>query len=380
MNLYFDNASTSYPKPKQVLEAIVDYINNCGGTYGRASYGRIVGATMIVEECRDLLGEMLGLEDGSNIFFTQNATHAANVVLKGLDWGAKAKVLISPLEHNAVMRPLQDLSQTKNVQFEVLPSLEDGMIDCQALKRIETKGVSLLIVNHQSNVNGVIQPLSEVCLWAKSRELKVMIDATQSVGYQNIDLKDLGVDYCIFTGHKGLQGCNGVGGFYAKDPDSIKELMQGGTGSLSDSYLMPKALPDRFEAGTPNITGIVGLCAALKNPLKANHTRDDFNTLLQKIKLINSVDVYCARDFENPTAQGEVFSITHKTLSASELCEILYEKYGIETRQGLHCAPLAHKTLGTFSQGGTVRFSLSPNHSVADLEFLFNSIYEICMQ
>ncbi len=367
MNLYFDNASTSFPKPAEVAQGITHYINQCGGTYSRASYPRVAEATMIAEDCRDLLAQKLGAQSGDNIFFTRNATEGANLILKGI--GLSKKVIISPLEHNAIMRPLSELA----LEYEVFSSNENGQI---ILQDIDTQDIELAIINHQSNVNGLIQEIELISQWAKKRDIKIMIDATQSAGYTPIKLDEWDIDYCVFTGHKGLQGCNGIGGFYAKDPESVKELIQGGTGSASDSYFMPEVLPDRFEAGTPNLTGIAGLLAALEHPLKRAHTKENFKYLLDELSKIESLKLYCANDLSH---QGEVFSLTHHTLSPSDICESLFYDFGIEARCGLHCSPLAHRTLGTFPEG-TTRISLSPSHTEQELDYLLSAIKKICTQ
>ncbi|MFI3330317.1 MAG: aminotransferase class V-fold PLP-dependent enzyme [Rikenellaceae bacterium] len=370
MNLYFDNASTSFPKPKQVSEAIADYINNCGGTYSRASYPRVAEAIMIAEQTRDLLAQKLSADSGENIFFTKNATEGANTILKGIDFKEGDKILVSPLEHNAIMRPLTEIG----VEYSVLPCDKKGKI---LLQGIDTKDVALVIINHQSNVNGLIQDMDSISKWAKERGLKIMLDATQSAGYIEVKITDWDLDFCIFTGHKGLGGVNGIGGFYAKEPKNLKELIQGGTGSASDSYFMPDVLPDRFEAGTPNLVGIVSLLTALEHPLERKHTREDFNNLIQSLLDINDLNIYISDNYENKNTQGEVFSLTHNSISTASFCESLFYDFNIETRQGLHCSPLAHKSLNTFPSG-TVRISLSPSHTQQDLKYLLSAIIKIC--
>ena len=374
MNLYFDNASTSFPKPPMVAEAIAACITNCGGTYGRGAYPRVLSSTSIVEECRDLVGELLGLDSGDNIFFTANATGGSNTILKGLSARLKDKTIYTtPLEHNAVMRPLEYLKEVCNITVKTLPAAIDGRVSVNELCHIDDK-IALVIINHQSNINGVIQPIEEIAEWAKSNGIQIMVDTTQSLGDTAINVAQLGVDFLIFTGHKCLYGPTGIGGFYAKNPEDIEPLIHGGTGSNSDSYAMPTKYPDKFEAGTPNIIGAAGLKAALENRPKYQHTKADFVELISAVESIPGVTLYRSLDME---FQGSLFSITHKTVTPSTISKKLSEEYNIETRQGLHCSPAAHNYLGTMPMG-TVRLATSPYHTKEDFEFLINSLNVIC--
>lgn len=373
MNLYFDNASTSFPKPLAVADAVSAYIRECGGTYGRASYSRVFQATSIVEQCRDGIARIIGAAKCENVFFTMNATQGANTVLKGLGLH-DCRVLVSPLEHNAVMRPLQYLADNNGVVVEVLPSDECGRVDVKRLNDVDLGGVALIVVNHQSNVNGVIQPVAEIAAW--SGVVPVMIDASQSIGYGDIKVDEWGVDYLVFTGHKGLLAPTGTGGFFARNPNKINTYIHGGTGSKSDSYQMPDIYPDRFEAGTPNIAGLVGLAAALENRPKPLHGFDDFCNCVNTLRQTPGVTVYASVESCRQDMQAEVFSFTHSKYSTSELCDLLYRNHGCEIRAGLHCSPLAHKTLGTLPEGA-LRLSFSPFHTPEDITTLTNAIISL---
>lgn len=366
---YFDNASTSFPKPAAVGEAIYHYLNEQGGTYGRAAYTRVIESTTMVENCRDHLAGLLGVSQGEHLFFTPNATTAANSILKGLS--LQGRILVSPLEHNAIMRPLCSLNGQHPLRWEVLPHHADGSVDIDKLPAIDRTGVSLVIINHQSNVNGVIQPLEEICRWAD--EIPVMADLSQSFGIIPVECDRIGLEYAVFTGHKHLLGPTGTGGFYARHPEKITPLIHGGTGSRSASMEMPSHYPDRFEAGTPNTTGIAGLLAALENRPEPAHSHADFLECLDSIGTLSGMRLYKAID---PRQQGELFSLVHDTLSSDAFAYALYSRFGIETRSGLHCAPLAHQTLGT-SAGGTVRISPSPYHTAGDLRHLTEAITQI---
>lgn len=222
-----------------------------------------------------------------------------------------------------------------------------------------------------SNINGVIQPVSE--LKKMFNDSLVLVDGAQSLGHVPVSLDEWGVDFFAFTGHKSLLGPTGTGGLYIADPESLPALIHGGTGSNSESSMMPAFLPDKFEAGTPNITGIFGLNGALTHKPAPMHSHNDFMTLIDSIKALPGYTVYCA---DNEKSQGELFSITHETLDCSELGYALYEQFGIETRVGLHCSPLAHKRLGTFP-GGTVRIAPSIYHTADDFAQLIKALKTI---
>jgi len=373
INTYFDNSSTSFPKPPEVAGMISRYLMEGGGTYGRAAYGRVQRATTLVEKCRDILAGLLGVKEPENISFTSNATTGLNAIFSGLNFPKGSAVWVSPMEHNAVMRPLWHLQQTVGITLNTLPYLEDGCIDLEVLEKLPAEKVNWLVINHLSNVNGLIQPMDEISRIAKSKGWKIILDTAQSLGEIPVKASEWDLDFIAFTGHKSLLGPTGTGGFYVRNPALLLPTVFGGTGSLSESYDMPDELPDRFQPGTPNVAGIIGLLAALENKPVPLHSRIDFLDCIQKVEQIPGVILHRASDTNR---QGELFSLTHESLSPAELSQRLYDRHGIETRSGLHCAPLAHRTLGTFP-AGTVRFSLSPYHNTDDLIFLIHAITDV---
>ncbi|QEN04612.1 aminotransferase class V-fold PLP-dependent enzyme [Thiospirochaeta perfilievii] len=364
MNLYFDNGATSFPKPPEVSKAVARYLDVDGAPYGRSFYEKAFTVSSIVEECRDQLASFCSIPNPERLTFTPNATFGINSVLKNFNFKHK-KVLISPLEHNSVMRPLEYLRKRDGVQFEYLPAKKDGLID---IDRIKVDKCDLVIISHMSNVNGVIQPIKE--LKKIIGETPILVDAAQSCGHVTIDVNSWGIDFLVLTGHKSLLGPTGTGALYSSDKYNLEPLLHGGTGSNSESISMPQEYPDFFEAGTPNIAGIYGLNAALKNRPEPLHDRSSFCNLLKKLSSIDSIEIYSADDIAR---QGELFSIKHKEKSPSTFAFELYNIYGIQTRVGLHCAPVAHKYLKT-SPEGTIRFALSPYHSGNDLDYLYSSI------
>jgi cysteine desulfurase family protein len=369
INKYFDNGATSFPKPPEVAEEIAGYLNEIGGTYGRSYHSKAIQVSKIVEETRNMFAKMINAHNSSNIVFTHNATHGINTVLKGLNL-KNCEVAVSVLEHNAVMRPLTAIAEQNSIKIRFIPSFSDGLIDVSKVSEVITEKTALVVVNHMSNVNGVIQPVEEMKEIIGDKP--ILVDAAQSGGHIKIDVLK-GLDFVAFTGHKGLLGPTGTGILYIRNPEMLNSFIEGGTGSRSESVEMPQFMPDKFEAGTPNIAGIFGLRAALMNRPVPAHSFKELAQLIENIEEIDGFNVVRANDINN---QGALFSILSSVMDPSVLGMKLFEKYGIETRIGLHCAPLAHKHLGTFPQG-TVRISFSPYHTNEDIEYLINSLREI---
>jgi cysteine desulfurase family protein len=369
---YFDNAATSFPKPAGVATAMARYLNEVGGPYGRSAYTRALDVSRTVEKTRDLLAERLGARTADNLVFAPNATYAINLVLRSLLTGP-GRVLISPLEHNAVTRPLFALAARCGASFEVFPHHSDGRIDPDGIEKVLTGDTLFAVANHQSNVNGVIQPLAEI----KQRlgQVPLLVDASQSFGSIPVQVDAWHIDFLAFTGHKALLGPTGIGGLFLRDAAGLEPLIYGGTGSASEHFEMPDFTPDRFEAGTPNIAGIYGLLAALQEPVDCRHSRQEFGRLIEELKSLPRLKVICAERFED---QGDVFSLLHPEHDSAVLGQRLFAEWGIETRVGLHCAPLAHRTLGTFP-GGSLRVGVSRYHTPDDFAYFVKAVKE-CLQ
>ncbi len=370
MNLYFDNCATSFPKPAAVAGAMVRHLNETGGTYGRSAYPRILQSTRLVEECRDQLAAKMGATEAGKIILTANATTALNLMIQGI-CKKGGHVLTSAMEHNAIARPLERLRQLGLIEWELLESAPDGRILVDKIASKLRPNTILVAICHMSNVNGMAQSPGEIK--KAIGEIPLLVDASQSLGSHPVMVDKWGIDFLAFTGHKSLLGPTGTGGAFMRFPELVEPLLYGGTGSGSDSLSMPTFLPDRFEAGTPNITGIHGLNAALKNRPVAQHSKDDFAALLREVKRNANYKVRCAADFDH---QGKLFSVVHNTLSSSELALRFYEGFGIESRAGLHCAPMAHRHLGSFPTGDC-RFSLSPYHTPEELNYLAKAIHDV---
>ncbi len=369
MNLYFDNASTSFPKPQEVGEFINTYLNQ-GGTYGRAAYPRVFEASKMVEETRFMLSKYIGTSLVDNVIFTFNSTSALNTLIQGFSYKYK-KILISPLEHNAVGRPLEFMKVSQGVNYQTLPHDDDGLINLDKLKSLKLNDIDLIIVNHVSNVNGLIQPLKDIKRIIG--EIPFIVDASQSLGKVPVLADEWGIDMLAFTGHKGLNGPTGIGGFFIRNPKLVEPMIYGGTGSNSEKLVLPKFCPDRFEAGTQNIMGIYGLLGALKNQPKIKYTIDAYYLLLQRIKELSDIKMLISNSLEN---QSDVFSIQPNNVEVSLFTKLLYDIHKIEVRGGLQCSPLTHITLDTFPKGA-IRFSLSNFHTDSDLNHLLSCIIDI---
>jgi cysteine desulfurase family protein len=368
---YFDNAATSFPKLEAVGLNMLEYMNDIGGSYGRSYYPAALKVANVIEDVRDKLAVLLNVKTAENVIFAANATFGINTIINGLNL-KNCEVVVSRMEHNAVMRPLKRLEIENNIKIKYLSSEDDGYIKVENLKKIISKKTSLAIINHQSNVNGVIQPLKEIK--EEIGEIPLLVDLAQSFGDIEVDLDNWHIDFASFTGHKALLGPTGTGGFYIKNQNMLEPLLVGGTGSKSESFDYPEYMPDKFESGTPNIAGIFGLSGALENkPSCSRHSNSELLLFIDEIKNLKSYKVYAAKNKKN---QGKVFSINSDFLNCAELGRILSEKYNIATRAGLHCAPLAHRTLGTYPDGA-LRISPSIFHTSDDFNYVLKALYEI---
>ncbi len=375
--IYMDNAATSWPKPAEVSAAMIKTMEEAGGNAGRGGHRFAVAAGEILYQVRETVAAFFGSDDPFRVTFTANATESINLILKGyLKQGDH--VLVSPLEHNAVMRPLQFLSQ-QNIQWSVLPAGKDGRINPALIEPMIRQNTRLFVICHESNVNGVIQPLHEISEIAHSYQIPVLADCSQSAGSIPIAIDCEGIDFLAFTGHKSLLGPVGTGGIVwgnHVDVNQIFPLKQGGTGSASDRYVQPDFLPDKFESGTLNTVGLAGLKAGIdwinRNQQNLVYLKKGelFREFLNEIRSIRRVHVFCAEKIEN---QGFVFSLTIDGIDNGFAAQWLDEEKGILSRVGLHCAPLAHRFLQSFP-AGTIRFAASPFTTSQDFEACIEAV------
>lgn len=378
--IYLDNACTTFPKPPSVPDAMSDFIRNHGVNINRGSYSPAYDMEELVYNTRDWLCQLFCFPNCKNVIFTQNITMSLNMVIKGL-FGSGDHILVSSMEHNAVMRPLVQL-QHKGLTFDRIPCDSTGSLLIESAEPLVRSNTKAVIMTHASNVCGTVMPLVEMGEFCRRHGLLFIVDTAQTAGVLPINMAAMSIDALCFTGHKGLLGPQGIGGFIVTDAVTaqMEPLISGGTGSVSHLEEMPDFLPDRFEAGTMNLPGIVGLHAALAyiRNVGTDTIKEKEMTLtarfLDGIHDINTIDIVGKKDLHNRTA---VVSITSKKMDNATLAFQLEERYGILTRVGLHCAPSAHKTLGTFPSG-TVRFSFGHYNTADEIDTAIKALHDIC--
>jgi len=374
--VYLDNAATSFPKAPGVAESMSNYILNVGCNVNRGVYSGAHEAQKVLFETRELICDLLNFNKTENVVFTKNITESLNVLIKGL-LNSGDHVLVSSIEHNAVMRPLTSLKK-RGVEFSRIPCNIDGSMDQSIIEHYIRPNTKAIIMTHASNVCGTILPLVEIGEICKKNNLYFIIDSAQTAGFLEIDYKELNADAITFTGHKGLLGPQGMGGFVISDSlaSNVSSLIEGGTGSLSNSEEQPSYMPDKFESGTMNLPGIFGLNASLKY-LKGIGIKEIRETelflakrFIDKINIMKNVRIAGINGIEGRTA---TISLDFQDFDNSEIAFMLSNDYYIMTRCGLHCAPSAHKTLNTFPQG-TVRFSFSHFNTEDEIDYAIDSI------
>lgn len=377
--IYLDNASTSFPKAPTVATAMSDYITNRGININRGSYALAYDVEDTIYTTRQRLNTLFNGHDPSHVIFTQNVTMSLNMVIKGL-LKAGDHVLVSSMEHNAVMRPLTQLLD-KGITFDTIPCDSTGSIQMDSIEPLIRPNTVALIINHASNVCGTIQPLESIGPICKAHNLQFIVDAAQTAGVIPIDVKAYHIDALCFTGHKGLLGPQGIGGIIlTKEMAQIlTPLIAGGTGSFSHLETMPTNMPDAFEAGTLNLPGIIGLNEGLSYIESVgmenihNHELALTQAFLEGLRSITGVNIIGKQDIQDRTA---VVSITIDDMDAASIAYELESKYHIMTRVGLHCAPRAHQTLGTYPEG-TVRFSFGYANTLEDVDMALSALHTI---
>ena len=390
--IYLDNASTTFPKPREVADAVYQYMTGVGSNICRGGYTSAYAAEEAVFAARQLLCDFFGGEDAKNVVFTKNVTEALNVIIRGLLQPGD-HVLVSAMEHNAVMRPLQLLGRELEageeapadaISFSRIPCDSEGNLELEALPRLVQQRTKAVIMTHASNVCGTLLPIDKVGDFCKQRGLLFVVDSAQSAGVFPINMQQLHIDALAFTGHKGLLGPQGIGGFVLREHmvTKLAPLIVGGTGSLSHTEKTPRFMPDKFEAGTLNLPGIMGLAAGVSwlkerglASIRAHELALTEQLLagLQGLEQQGLLRIFGRKDLKQRTS---VVSIAGTQLDIAMLAHKLNVEYGIATRVGLHCAPNAHKTLGTYPTG-TLRFSMGWHNTEAEIATALNVLKEV---
>ena len=377
--IYFDNGSTSWPKAPNVAEAIAGLLANGAFNINRGNYEGAYEVEGIVLDTRDQLAGMFGANDSRSVIFTPGNTYSLNYFIKGfLKQGDH--VLVSGLEHNAVMRPLRQM-EACGVAYDAVPTEEDGTVHPESVERAVKRNTKAVVMLHASNVCGTVLPIREIGEICRRRHLFFAVDTAQSAGTIPVDMKECGIDFLAFTGHKGLLGPQGIGGFLiSEELDACMEpYIAGGTGSMSDSLDMPGSLPDKYESGTLNLPGIIGLHAALsyigEKGIAKIHSRKMELTrcFLEQVSELKDVRIVGKKGIEDRVAVVSLdFGKADNALVAFEL----EQRYKVMTRVGLHCAPAAHRTLHTYPQG-TVRFTFGAKNTKEEIDLCVKGIREI---
>jgi cysteine desulfurase/selenocysteine lyase len=369
--IYFDNAATSWPKPPGVADAMVHFVNKIGANAGRSAHRQAVASSRIVYDAREAVADLLNAPDPLRVVFGLNVTESMNLALRGY-LRPGDHVITSSMEHNAVMRPLRQLER-EGVELTVCPCSPEGFLDPAAIEPAIRSNTVMIVLNHGSNVTGSLLPIAEAGRIARAHDLLLAVDTAQTAGAYPIDMQADMIDLLGFTGHKSLCGPMGTGGLIVGDRvavDRLRPLKRGGTGSRSEHEEQPDFLPDKCESGTANVVGLAGLVAGIhfvkKTTVEAIRAHEVALTqrLISGLQSISGVTVYGSRDAELQTATVS-FNVAGQL--PSDLGLRLDEEFDIMCRVGLHCAPAAHKTIGTFPTG-TVRFGLGYFSTIPEVD------------
>ncbi len=369
--MYLDNAATSFPKPEKVYEAVLHAMRDVGASPGRGGYRRSLEAGRMLFEAREAVADFFAIADSSRIIFTHNATGALNLALKGT-LAAGDHVVTTSMEHNSLLRPLYAL-RDHGIELSIVSAGSDGVVSVEDIRSAVRANTRMIAVSHVSNVCGAIQPIEPLSTLCRDIGALFLLDAAQSAGYLPIDVERLSIDLLAVPGHKGLLGPSGTGILYAAPHVHLKPVIQGGTGSHSTAENQPCIVPDGFEAGTHNLPGVAGLRAGIEvireRGLLTIH-RHEYALLDQAEQALKKISGITICGPSEPAERCSVLSFTASGVDSALLAAELDHGFDIAVRAGLHCAPLAHRTLGTFP-GGTVR--LSPGWSTTSEEIAFFS-------
>ena len=375
MGIYLDNAATSFPKPKEVADAVYDFMINNGTSSGRGSYKKAMQSDYIVYECRKLIGNLFNFDDPKKVVFTSNVTDSLNIAIRGI-LKENDHVITSSLEHNAVWRCLKTLEKDINIKIDTVECSKDGITNPEDIKKYIRKDTALIVFTQASNVLGTIQPVKEIGKIARENKIVFLVDAAQSAGAMKIDIKEDNIDILAFTGHKSLLGPMGTGGLIINTDIDIKPLKAGGTGGDSAYEYQPDYYPNHLETGTSNVSGIAGLRAAIKFLNKEGidniHNKEKKLTkyALQRLETVKDIEIYGPKDCEKILS---VISFNIKNKRPEDISTILDQKYNIMLRAGLHCAPTAHSVINTKDRG-SLRIGIGYFNTKDDIDKLVEAL------
>lgn len=376
MTIYLDNAATSFPKPEQVYQAVIHAMRDVGASPGRGGHRRSLEAGRIMFMAREAVARLFSIPDSSRIIFTQSATGALNLALHGT-LSAGDHVITTSMEHNSLLRPLHALGRD-GVDVTVVQAGPDGIVDPELIRKAVKSNTAMIAVGHVSNVCGSIQPIAQIAKICHEAGAVFLVDAAQSAGYINIDVVSTGIDLLAAPGHKGLLGPPGTGLLYVAPHVGLRPIIEGGTGTSSTSEEQPLTMPDGFEAGTHNLPGIAGLKAGIDFILERgveeifHHEQSLVNEAELLLSRIPGVTLYGPRD---QGCRGSVLSFNVDGIDASLLAAELDHNFDIAVRSGLHCAPQAHRTIGTLP-AGTLRLSPGWSNTCEEIAFFSEAVIQ----
>ncbi|MBU5437989.1 aminotransferase class V-fold PLP-dependent enzyme [Tissierella sp. MSJ-40] len=378
--VYFDNAATSFPKPNTVYDAIMEAMKDYGANPGRSGHKLALKSSRGIFETRELIAKLFNIRNPMNVILTFNCTESLNLAIKGI-LKRGDHVITTSMEHNSVLRPLKYLEK-EGIETTIVKGDSMGRINPLDIQKSIKPNTKLIVTTHISNLTGTIMPIDAIGKIAKEHGIFYLVDGAQSAGVYDIDVDKMNIDMLAFPGHKCLFGPQGTGGLYVREGIDIEDVFQGGTGSISYSLDQPDIRPDKYESGTPNAPGIIGLGAGIKYILDRgidnirSHEEELTQHFIEEITKIEGIKAYGPL---NVKEQGAVVSLNIREEDSSEISFVLDEEYDIAVRPGLHCAPLAHKTIGTFEQG-VVRFSFGPYNTHEEIEFAVKALREIARE
>jgi cysteine desulfurase / selenocysteine lyase len=380
MSIYLDNAATSHPKPESVYRAMADTLRLVGGSPGRGGHQLALDASRLLFETRETLALFFGIADSARIVFTANATQALNMALFGLLVPGD-RVVTTTMEHNSVLRPLHAL-QERGVTVVKVGADQQGVVDPAALRAACAEKTRLLVLSHCSNVTGSVQAVEELGSWCRRQGIVLLVDAAQSAGLLPLHAQEMGIDLLAVPGHKGLLGPQGTGFLYVREGLQLTPLFYGGTGGHSQSPLQSEEMPERLECGTHNLPGLAGLKAGVEFLQQTGmatvraHESALLEQLSEGLRAIPGVQLYGPADSR---LRGGVLSFNLTGRDPAEIGFLLDREFAICCRIGLHCAPDAHRTIGTFP-GGTVRVSPGYFNTAADIDVLLAAVRHLALQ
>jgi cysteine desulfurase family protein len=390
--LYLDNAATSFPKPPEVLEAMTRFMREFGVSPGRGAYRETVEAGRIVRHCRQRLNALIHGASSDHIIFALNCTDALNLAIKGVVAHSRARgervhVITTMMDHNSILRPLNALIERDSAisQTRIACDPKTTIVDHDDLRSAISTDTKLVAIAHGSNVTGALQPIAELGAICRERGIVFLVDAAQTLGHVPIDVEAACIDLLAFPGHKGLLGPLGTGGLYIRPgvESRIDSMREGGTGTMSEHDVQPESMPDKYEPGSSNAVGIVGLEAGVRWITERGveslwqHEQRLVAPMLEGLRNVPGLRLLGP---DQASQRCGVFSFVIDGFEPMEIAAVLEDRYGILGRAGLHCAPRAHELLGTMAHGGAMRLSVGPFNTESDVMRTTEAVGELCRE